>query len=160
MPRKAGCRVGNVGIVALPVPLPELAGGLRRDRVVPADHRIKLGETGEELACRELRRRGYAVVARRFRTRFGEIDIIARDGETLVFVEVKARSSPEFGAPAEAVTPRKQHTISLMASEYLLRTGSTAAPCRFDVVAVMMGQGRPPRVEVFPGAFDATAFVR
>jgi putative endonuclease len=127
---------------------------------VPGDHRIALGKSGEDLACRELRRRGYAILAKRFRTRFGEIDIIAKDGETLVFVEVKARSSSGFGAPVEAVTARKQHTISLMASEYLLSRGSAATPCRFDVVAVMLEQGRAPRVEVFPGAFDATAFVR
>ena len=133
---------------------------MRRSRDVPADRRITLGKTGEDLACRELRRRGYTLIARRYRTRFGEIDIIARDGDTIVFVEVKARSSSDFGAPAEAVTPRKRHTVSLMASEYLLRRREMTVPCRFDVVAVMTGEGRPPVVEVFPGAFDASAFVR
>ena len=127
---------------------------------MPADRRVALGKAGEDLACRELRRRGYAILTRRFRTRFGEIDIIARDGETLVFAEVKTRASAGFGTPAEAVTARKQHTISLMASEYLLRHEAGARPCRFDVVAVAVETGKPPRVEVIKGAFEAAAFVR
>ena len=127
---------------------------------MPADRRVDLGKAGEDLACRELRRRGYAILARRFRTRFGEIDIVATDGDALVFVEVKARSSAAFGSPAEAVTARKRHTISLMASEYLLRHDVGVRPCRFDVVTVAVEQGRAPRVEVIQGAFDSTAFVR
>ena len=122
--------------------------------------RVALGKQGEELACRELRRRGYAILARRFRTRFGEIDIIARDGPTLVFVEVKTRSSSAYGTAAEAVTARKQAKIGLMASEFLLRRAPTMTPCRFDVVAVGVGEGRKPVVEVICGAFDATAFCR
>ena len=64
---------------------------------VPTRHQTALGESGEEQACRELRRRGYAILARRYRTRHGEIDIVARDGEVLVFVEVKTRSTEAFG---------------------------------------------------------------
>ncbi len=122
--------------------------------------RITLGKQGEELACRELQRRGYAILARRYRTRFGEIDIIARDGPALVFVEVKTRTSTAFGSAAEAVTGRKQAKISLMASEFLLRRGAPAVPCRFDVVAVAVGEGKAPTVEVIRGAFDATTFHR
>ncbi len=119
--------------------------------------RITLGKQGEELACRELKRRGYAILARRYRTRFGEIDIIARDGPALVFVEVKTRSSTAYGTAAEAVTGRKQAKISLMASEFLLRRRSAlAVPCRFDVVAVAAEEGRAPVVEVIRGAFDAS----
>ncbi len=120
--------------------------------------RLMLGKQGEELACRELRRRGYAILARRFRTRFGEIDIIARDGPTLVFIEVKTRSSVAFGRPADAVTLRKQAKIGLMASEFLVRHSRRLNPCRFDVVAVTVEEGRAPDIEVFRGAFDATAF--
>ena len=72
---------------------------------------VALGISGENLACHELARQGYAILATRYRTRVGEIDIIARDGETLVFVEVKTRSSEDFGVPAEAVTWRKQRRI-------------------------------------------------
>ena len=122
--------------------------------------RHSLGRLGEDVACRELVRRGYAVLARRFRTRFGEIDIIARDGGTLVFVEVKARSSSEYGSPAEAVTPRKQRKIVLMASDYLARSGHAPPPCRFDVVSVTIGEGRVPVVELIRGAFEASAFAR
>ena len=116
---------------------------------------VSLGKLGEDAACRELSRRGYAVLARRFRTRYGEIDIVASDGPTLVFVEVKTRSSARFGAPAEAVTARKQAKISLMASEYLLRRHLGQVACRFDVVAVLMPPEGRPVVEVIRGAFDA-----
>jgi putative endonuclease len=122
--------------------------------------RPSLGKHGEDVACRELGRRGYAILARRFRTRFGEIDIIARDGRTLVFIEVKTRSSAAFGTPAEAVTARKQAKIGLMASEYLLRRGATDLPCRFDVVGVAVEEGKAPVVELIRGAFDAIAFRR
>ena len=71
--------------------------------------RIALGKTGEDLACAELTRRGYAILARRYRTRRGEIDIIARDGPTIVFVEVKAREGHEFGEAAHGRTPCTNH---------------------------------------------------
>src|SRR4051812_27546086 len=83
--------------------------------------RIALGKTGEDLACTELERRGYAIIARRHRCRTGELDIVARDGPTLVFVEVKARDGCEFGAGAEAVTWQKQRRIVRLASEYVMR---------------------------------------
>ena len=78
--------------------------------------RIALGKIGEDLACQELERRGYAIVARRYRRRGGELDIIARDGKTMVFVEVKAREGRAFGEASEAVTPHKRLTITRLAS--------------------------------------------
>lgn len=119
------------------------------------DLRQQRGKTGEDLACEELRRRGYAILARRFRTRVGELDIIARDGRTLVFVEVKARGSLRCGSGEEAVTWRKRRRMMLMAQEYLLRTRLTCVPCRFDVVAVHLHTGQAPKVHVFRGAFLA-----
>ena len=120
------------------------------------DWRQALGKDGEDLACDELRRRGYAILARRYRTRVGELDIVARDGETLVFVEVKARRTEEFGTPGEAVTWRKRRKLQVMATDFLSRGRLLAVPCRFDVVAITLGQaGQTPRVEVFPAAFDA-----
>lgn len=116
------------------------------------DPRQALGKSGEDLACRELRRRGYAILARRYRTRAGEIDIVARDGDTLVFVEVKARVSLQFGHPAEAVTAAKQRRLALMATDYLARHSGLESACRFDVVAITLGLD-PPQVEVFPDAF-------
>ena len=98
--------------------------------------RQALGQSGEDRAAAELERRGYAILERRYRTRYGEIDIIARDGETTVFVEVKVRATGECGTAAEAVTPRKQRRLASMALDYLARPAGTNVPCRFDVVAI------------------------
>src|SRR5512139_2003271 len=121
---------------------------------MPGSERVLLGKAGEDLACRELRRRGYAVVARRYRTRGGEIDIVARDGETVVFVEVKTRRTSRFGAPQEAVTWRKRARLRALATDYLSRHRLTDCPCRFEVVAVTIGDGRRPRLEVVPAVFE------
>ena len=116
--------------------------------------RQQLGKTGESLAVWELERRGYEILARRYRTRYGEIDVVARDGPTLVFVEVKARATAEFGTAAEAVTRRKQRRLVAMAREYLTDSGVADEPCRFDVVAIDDVE-RAPVLVVYPGAFDA-----
>ena len=118
------------------------------------DGRQSLGKIGEELACAELVRRGYAILERRYRSRYGEIDIIARAGGTLVFIEVKARSGHAFGGGGAAVTRQKQQRIARMADEFLLRRRIVDQPCRFDVVTVDVG-GDPPRIEVYPHAFTA-----
>jgi putative endonuclease len=98
--------------------------------------RQTLGKTGEDLAAAELERRGYAVLARRYRTRHGEIDIVAQDGDTLVFVEVKTRATGKCGTATEAMTPRKQRRLASMARDYLARRDLDAVACRFDVVAI------------------------
>jgi len=116
--------------------------------------RIALGEIGEDLACRELERRGYAIVARRYRRRGGEIDIIARDGPTIVFVEVKTRNGRAFGSAVDAVTGWKQRKIVQLALDYLMRQRLAACSCRFDVVSIHFDAGRP-QIEVFQNAFDA-----
>ena len=120
--------------------------------------RQQLGKSGEDLAVAELERRGYAILARRYRTRHGEIDVVARDGTTTVFVEVKARTSVEFGTAADAVTPRKQRQLVSMAVDYLVRHGLTDRPSRFDVVAVDGARAAPgpePRLTVYRDAFRA-----
>jgi putative endonuclease len=127
--------------------------------------RQQLGESGEDLAVEELERRGYAILARRYRTRHGEIDVVARDGETTVFVEVKARTTLEFGGAAEAVTPWKQRRLVTMATDYLARHRLSDRPCRFDVVAVdeveadaeanSGGRSRVTVVTVYRNAFGA-----
>src|SRR3954471_21363612 len=112
-----------------------------------------LGDRGEREAARFLRRRGLRVLARGYRTPQGEIDLIARDGATLVFVEVKARRQ---GTPAEAVTPEKQRRITLAALHFLRRYDLLEVPCRFDVVALVWpDERRPPALEHFPHAFEA-----
>jgi putative endonuclease len=122
---------------------------------MPILDRISLGKSGEDCACRELERRGYAILARRYRTRFGEIDVVARDGATIVFVEVKARTSDRYGDPAEAVTLHKQAKVTAMAQDYLARGHLWNLPCRFDVVAVEFAAGGTLKVELFQNAFDA-----
>ena len=119
------------------------------------DHRQSLGKLGENLACAALRQRGYAIIATRYRTKLGEIDIVARDGDTTVFVEVKARAGDEFGGAAAAVTTWKQRKVALMAMDYLGRHRLEDRPCRFDVVTVDIAEGKPPRIEVYTHAFDS-----
>jgi putative endonuclease len=115
---------------------------------------LTLGEQGESLAVRALERAGYAVLARRYRTRLGEIDIIARDGPCLVFVEVKTRQHHRCGRPDEQITVRKQRKIVAIARLFLARTQVRADACRFDVVSVSMDDGWP-QVNIIRNAFDA-----
>jgi putative endonuclease len=116
--------------------------------------RQSLGRIGEDLACRELQRRGYAILARRYRRRGGELDIVARDGRTVVFVEVKAREGRAFGEAAEAVTRVKRRRIAQLALDYLARHGYAECACRFDVVSIHLGADEP-QIEVYQNAFDA-----
>ena len=99
-------------------------------------HNQTAGKQGEDLAADALLCLGYAILARRYRTRYGEIDIIARDRDVLVFVEVKARRDNQFGTAAESVTAWKQRRIIAMARDYLGRMSGPEVPCRFDVVAI------------------------
>ena len=116
--------------------------------------RQALGKQGEDVAVSELERRGYAVLERRYRTRHGEIDIVAQDGEVVVFVEVKVKETGEFGTAAEAVTFRKQRRIVSMAVDYLARHSLAGRACRFDVVAID-GAGANAVLTYYRGAFDA-----
>lgn len=114
--------------------------------------RQALGLYGEDIVCRELERRGYALLARRYRTRCGELDIVARHGAWVVFIEVKARHDSSFGDPADAVTLQKQRRLVAMATDYVTRNSLGETPCRFDVAAVDMSE-QPPRVTIFDDAF-------
>lgn len=120
-----------------------------------SDATVALGIAGEILACQELTRRGYAILARRYRTRIGEIDIVARDRGTVVFIEVKTRTSERFGRPAQAVTWWKQRRIVGMARRYLTAHRLHGCACRFDVVTVLCASGSLPVVEVVRDAFQA-----
>lgn len=114
--------------------------------------RQRLGERGETMACDELERCGYAIVERRFRTRFGEIDVIANDGGTLVFVEVKTKTDSSFSDPVESVTRRKQQRLVSMAEQYVACYHLTEMPCRFDVVTVDISV-TPSKIVVYRDAF-------
>jgi putative endonuclease len=99
-----------------------------------------VGEAGEQIACRYLEDNGFEISDRNWRTRSGELDIVARHGDVLVFVEVKTRRSRTFGEPEEAVTPAKARKIRRLASEYLASV-SHSAEVRFDVISVLLDSG-------------------
>ena len=99
-----------------------------------------LGRAGEVKAAEFLKKKGYKIIKTNYKTYCGEIDIIANDGEYTVFVEVKTRTSDEFGAPAEAVDAIKREKYYRVASEYLQRNKKMDTPCRFDVVEIENGQ--------------------
>ncbi len=115
--------------------------------------RIGTGKNGEDLAVHYLKKQGYTIVVRNYRQRIGEIDIIARDGECLVFVEVKTRRTGRYGSPFEAVDNRKQIQISKVALEYMTRYKFDDVEARFDVVAVQF-DGHAPKVELMKNAFE------
>lgn len=116
--------------------------------------RQQFGKTGEGLAARHLRGLGYRILARNYRNALGEIDLIADERGTLVFVEVKARRSARYGSPKHALTLRKRRKISMVALAYLKETGRSGAKARFDVVAVSPAAGGGSRVEVIRNAFE------
>lgn len=100
------------------------------------DHTQTAGIRGEDLACGELRRLGYAILARRYRTRFGEIDIVSEQAGTVVFVEVKARRTGRYGEASASIPYWKQRRLAAMALDYLAWTNRLTSRCRFDVVAI------------------------
>lgn len=113
-----------------------------------------IGQEGENIAADWLASHGYTIVARNYRKRFGEVDIIARQDGYLVFIEVKTRASNQYGSPFEAVTVKKQRQLLKIANDYLMRNKLLDALCRFDVVAVMLVHGYAPRVDVIVNAFE------
>ncbi len=116
----------------------------------------ELARIGEDHAARYLRSRGYRILERNFRARSAEVDIIAGHKDTLVFIEVKARSSNEFGEPREAVTGWKQRRIVNAARAYSAQRGAEERSIRFDVVEVFLTpEGRVRKVAVIPDAFHA-----
>ena len=103
-----------------------------------ADHNRAIGKRGEDAAVRYLMANGYDIVERNWRCRFGEVDIIARDDDALVFIEVKTRTSVEHGLPEEAVTPQKRARYEKMAALYLRDYEVVDVPLRFDVIAILV----------------------
>jgi len=106
-----------------------------------------VGRRGEEAALRHLEQKGYRLLARNYRSGSREIDLVLRDGETIVFAEVKARSSLRFGTPGEAVTGAKRKLLTLAAEAYLAEHDLFDAPARFDVVEVYLSDGYVRHIE-------------
>jgi putative endonuclease len=101
-----------------------------------------MGHSGEEAAVRALRKSGLTILERNYRCRYGEIDVVARDGITLVFCEVKARATDRWGDPSEAVDHRKQGRLRRLAAEWLSSHPVGTVEIRFDVVSVIVRDGR------------------
>ncbi len=99
-----------------------------------------LGKKGEIEAVKYLSANGYKILDRNFKTHIGEIDVIALEQDTVCFIEVKTRTSSDYGTPAEAVNEKKQDKYYLVAEQYLLKTKKTEFPCRFDVVEIEDGK--------------------
>jgi len=112
------------------------------------------GRWGEDAAERFLRKKGYRILTRNYRTRGGELDIVAMDGDTLVFVEVKSRRSERFGGPIEAVDAVKQARMTKAAFAYIANELSSQPPCRFDVVGVRSHKGGRETYELVRDAFE------
>src|SRR5207247_2960004 len=125
-----------------------------RWRSSPKSGHLRRGARGEKLACRFLRRNGYKVLYRNFRGRTGgEIDVVCRDNDTLVFVEVKTRTSEDFGRPFEAVDRAKRKRISRGGLAWLRMLDNPEILFRFDVVEVIIADDAKPRLELIKNAF-------
>jgi putative endonuclease len=123
----------------------------------PLDLAAPLGAQGEALAAQHLADKGLRIVARGSRDRLGEIDLVALDGKTVVFVEVKTRRSGDAGHPADAVDARKQRKLTTLAVSYLKRNGLLGSAARFDVVAITWdGGSEAPQIDHLSGAFSAS----
>ena len=127
----------------------------KQDRRTP---RQIMGARGEKAAAKYLSRHGYKILLRNFRSGKAEVDIVARNKDWLVFVEVKTRETEEFGAPSEAVDHEKQRNLSKAALDYLRLLGNPRIHFRFDVVEVVQRKGarRPEDIRLIQNAFDLT----
>jgi putative endonuclease len=119
------------------------------------DRRLPLGRRGENAAARYLSRRGYVIVARGNRDAIGEIDLVAVEGRTLVFIEVKTRTTQDAGHPADAVDAQKQRRLTRLALAYMKRHDLLENPARFDVIAITWpDKANRPLIEHFQNAFE------
>ena len=121
------------------------------------NRRQNLGQSGEDIAAKFLSKNGYSILTRNYRCRHGEIDIIAKLRDTLVFIEVKTRTSTAYGSPAAAVTLKKQRQISKTALYYLTEHNLFDSPARFDVVSITIGPDLASQIDIITNAFDLCA---
>jgi putative endonuclease len=121
--------------------------------IMKSSGRMRTGKKGEDIACAYLKRRGYRIVERNYKCPLGELDIVARDGDAIVFVEVKSRKSEEFGDPQLAVGLEKQKKVSRISLTYLKEKHLYPCNARFDVVAIkMLPDGST--IELIQNAFE------
>ncbi len=112
----------------------------------------EVGKSGEERAVNFLRQKGFSIIKTNYRTSFGEIDVIARDGDTIVFIEVKSRRSLSFGAPEQAVDSIKKNRIKKIANQFISHYQLFDRDCRFDIVALYY-EGQAVQIKHIPNAF-------
>lgn len=117
--------------------------------------RSKLGAQGERIAAAHLGSLGLVIETRNYRTRFGEIDLVARDGEETVFVEVRTKRSTTYGTPEESLTLRKQARLVKAAEQYLAERGLAGASWRVDFVAITLQPDGPARIAHIESAVEA-----
>lgn len=115
--------------------------------------RSRIGRSAEIAAAAELGRRGYRIVGSNFRCKCGEIDLVAEEGDSLVFVEVRCKRTGEYGTPAESVTTAKQHKLAVTAQYYLDKNNLQDKNCRFDVVEVVSINGKLTVQDIIKDAF-------
>ena len=114
-----------------------------------------LGDRGERTAVRFLKQQGYSILARQYRTDLGEIDIIALDGKTIAFIEVKTRKSNSKGEPFEAVTQQKQAQLTRLAGSFLKKHQLLHQPARFDIISILwLSEKSTPDIQHFQNAFE------
>ena len=114
--------------------------------------KINLGKKGEEIALAYLKSKKYKIIEKNLRNRFGEIDIIAKDHGTLVFIEVKTRTSEAFGTPIQGINEKKQKRLKQLAQRYLAEKGLIEQEVRFDVLGILQ-TGEETKIEHIPNAF-------
>ncbi len=125
----------------------------QKERMV--DTRKKLGNRGEKIAANFLRKQGYRIIEKNYHNRLGEIDIVAKEDESIVFVEVKTRRSTDFGLPEEALSYDKRRRLSKLALGYLAHRRIKDTNCRFDVVSILMDNNRANHIKLIKNAFPA-----
>jgi len=111
------------------------------------------GKEGEEIAAQYLLEKGFEIIKRNYQFSHGEIDIVAMDGDTLVFVEVKTRKTLEYGEPEYAINKKKIQQLKKMAELYLFDKQIEEADCRFDVIAIILGSENNPQITHYENAF-------
>lgn len=120
----------------------------------PGPFRTSLGERGERAACEFLKEQGYEILEKNYTCKLGEIDVIARRQGRLAFIEIKTRTSTQFGLPQEAVDLRKQEKIVKVAQWYIKEKNLGRTPVSFDVVAILWEEGKAPGIRLIPDAFS------
>jgi len=121
------------------------------------DRRKALGKKGEDLGAAWLSSKGMRILARNYRCRLGEIDLVGQIGDTIVIVEIRSRSSSQWGTPAESVRYKKRQKLKKLAAEYMCQHGKSNCNCRIDVLGLLFGEhdtaGASPQIEWYPNAF-------